>query len=58
MTGVNYYRKYQVSKHKQKKWGIVAHAHLDSTEKIFKIGSTDPPAMLYDALDHYEVRCT
>ncbi|CEI87038.1 hypothetical protein RMCBS344292_01458 [Rhizopus microsporus] len=26
----------------------------DSTEKIFKIGSTDPPAMLYDALDHYE----
>ncbi|CEG84394.1 hypothetical protein RMATCC62417_18203 [Rhizopus microsporus] len=30
----------------------------DSTEKIFKIGSTDPPAMLYDALDHYEVRCT
>ncbi|RCI02191.1 hypothetical protein CU098_008663 [Rhizopus stolonifer] len=25
-----------------------------STEKIFKIGSTDSPAMLYDALDHYE----
>ncbi|KAG2191805.1 hypothetical protein INT46_001161 [Mucor plumbeus] len=25
-----------------------------STEKIFKIGSTDPPAMLFDALDHYE----
>lgn len=26
-----------------------------STEKIFKIGSTEPPAMLFDALDHYEV---
>ncbi|RCH85747.1 hypothetical protein CU098_002029, partial [Rhizopus stolonifer] len=24
------------------------------TEKIFKIGSTEPPAMLFDALDHYE----
>lgn len=29
-----------------------------STEKIFKIGSTDPPAMLFDALDHYEVGIT
>ncbi|KAI8973476.1 Vps16, C-terminal region-domain-containing protein [Mycotypha africana] len=27
-----------------------------STENIFKIGSTEPPAMLYDALDHYERR--
>lgn len=25
-----------------------------STEKIFKIGSTEPAAMLFDALDHYE----
>ncbi|KAI8327280.1 Vps16, C-terminal region-domain-containing protein [Choanephora cucurbitarum] len=25
-----------------------------STENIFKIGSTEPPAMLFDALDHYE----
>ncbi|KAI9248907.1 Vps16, C-terminal region-domain-containing protein [Sporodiniella umbellata] len=25
-----------------------------STEKIFKIGSTEAPAMLYDAYDHYE----
>ncbi|KAI8887949.1 hypothetical protein K501DRAFT_174170 [Backusella circina FSU 941] len=25
-----------------------------STETIFKIGSTEPPAMLFDALDHYE----
>ncbi|CAO3625786.1 unnamed protein product [Cunninghamella echinulata] len=27
-----------------------------STEEIFKIGSTSPAAMLYDALDHYEKR--
>jgi hypothetical protein len=28
---------------------------LDATENIFKIGSTAPAAMLYDALDHFEV---
>jgi len=27
----------------------------DATENIFKIGSTAPSAMLYDALDHFEV---
>lgn len=28
---------------------------LAVTEDIFKIGSTAPGAMLYDALDHFEV---
>jgi hypothetical protein len=27
---------------------------LDSTEAIFKIGSTAAPSLLYDALDHFE----
>jgi len=28
----------------------------DSTESIFKIGSTSPAALLYDALDHFDRR--
>lgn len=28
----------------------------DSTVSVFKIGSTSPAAMLYDALDHHERR--
>ena len=28
----------------------------DSTESIFKIGSTLPAALLYDALDHFDRR--
>jgi hypothetical protein len=28
---------------------------LGATEEIFAIGSTSPSAMLYDALDHFEV---
>jgi hypothetical protein len=28
----------------------------DSTVSIFKIGSTSPAAMLYDALDHFDKR--
>jgi hypothetical protein len=28
---------------------------IAATEDIFKIGSTSPAAMLFDALDHYEV---
>ena len=27
-----------------------------STESIFKIGSTEPAALLYDALDHFDRR--
>ncbi len=30
----------------------------DTIEDIFKIGSTAPAAMLYDAMDHFEVRTT
>ena len=29
---------------------------LDASEDVFKIGSTHPAAMLYDAYDHFEVR--
>ena len=28
---------------------------IDVTEEIFQIGSTAPAAMLFDALDHFEV---
>lgn len=32
------------------------HIVPDSTVSIFKIGSTEPAALLYDALDHFDRR--
>lgn len=29
--------------------------YIAATEEIFKIGSTSPAALLFDALDHFEV---